>query len=95
MNNNLSKQMFKLFISIQRGNNSNICYDKRLLKKKCLEHRQPFVEPNKQSAAARENRTPRDSDVTRKRKQAAGAAAIWLGNRAGALDTALLINKRN
>ena len=26
---------------------------------KCLEHRQPFIETNKQSAAARENRTPR------------------------------------
>ena len=44
-----------------------------------LEHRQPFIETNKQSAAAQDNQTPRDSDDTRERNQAAGAAAIWLG----------------
>ena len=47
------------------------------MKRKCLEHRQPFVETNKQSAAAWENWTPRDRDVTKERNQAAGAATIW------------------
>ena len=44
-----------------------------------LEHRQSFMETNKQFAAARENRTPHDGDITRERNQAVGAAAIWLG----------------
>ena len=36
---------------------------------KCLEHRQIFIETNKQSAAARQNRTPRNSDVIMERYQ--------------------------
>ena len=36
-----------------------------------------YQETKKQFAAAQENRTQRDSDVTRKRNQAAGVAAIW------------------